>query len=481
VSAPVIWIIFPGVMAIALYAIRRWQRVAIPLAILLAAGLAWLAWRLPVGESIRILPFLPAIELEDTFFFLGRRLVIDNSVRPVLVLIYLSTAFWFGATAVARASRLFIPLGLGIAALLTAAQAVDPFLFAALLIEIAALVSVPILNPPGKRAGRGVMRFLTFQTLGMPFILFTGWMLERVETSPTDTALAVRAALMVALGLAFLMAVFPFYTWIPMLAEEANPYSAAFLFFILPAAVSIFALGLLEQYTWMRADPAVFLALRSLGTLMVASGGIWAAFQRHLGRILGYAATAEIGLSLLALSLSAPLQTGGLQPGGFNLNSLEIFFALLLPRSLGLAVWALALTAVQLRNQDLRFRSVQGLARSLPFASAGLVLAQFSLAGLPLLAGFPVRVALWSVLARENLLIALLVLLGNAGLLVGGVRTLVVLVMGAEEHDWHSLETWAQRAMLVAGMLALLVAGILPQWFLPLMASMAQAFGSAAP
>ncbi len=36
---------------------------------------------------------------------------------------------------------------------------------------------------------------------------------------------------------------------------------------------------------------------------MVVTGGGFAAFQRHLGRIMGYGAIAETGFSMLALSL----------------------------------------------------------------------------------------------------------------------------------------------------------------------------------
>ena len=47
------------------------------------------------------------------------------------------------------------------------------------------------------------MRFLTFQTIGMIFLLFTGWLLGGVETAPADRAAALRTLVFLGLGFAF--------------------------------------------------------------------------------------------------------------------------------------------------------------------------------------------------------------------------------------------------------------------------------------
>jgi NADH-quinone oxidoreductase subunit N len=487
-NAPVVWILFPGIVAMVLFLLRRWERSIHIAGILIAIALAWLAMNLPINERISLAP-LPSpstFTVGETLTILGRRFVLQNDSRPLLALVYLVIAFWFGGAYVAKTSRLFVPAGLGIAALLIAVLAVEPFLYAALLIEVAALASVPILSPPGKPVGRGVLRFLTFQTFGVPFILFAGWMLSGVGTTPEDADLILRVSVLIILGFAFFMAIFPFHTWIPMLAGEEHPYSTAFVFFFIPGIISLFGLEFLNQYNWLRALPWLYLVLGSLGTLMVTIGGIWAAFQRHLGRIFGYAVILEIGLILQALSLLS--NVGSEQTGAPPITALSvdpqvgIYFGLFLPRALGFALWALALSVLKAQTGDLSFDQVEGYGRRYPWVATALTLALLSLAGFPLLAGFPVHLSLWSAVVQESLPFTALSLAGAAGLIAAGVRTLAVLISGYEPMNWSITETRAQIILLGLGCAMLIIAGLFPQWYLPALTRIVQSFlGSPAP
>jgi formate hydrogenlyase subunit 3/multisubunit Na+/H+ antiporter MnhD subunit len=221
-NAPLLWLVLPVLLAVGLYFLRHLRRITVLLGVLLALTFAVLAMWHPIGELITIGPI--SYRLESTLSIFGRQFILENSDRPILVLTHLLAAFWFSGAYITRTSRIFIPLSLVIVSLLTAALAVEPFLYAALIIELVALVSIPLLSPPGQPLARGVLRFLSFQTFGMPFILFVGWILAGVETSPGDLELVATAMILIGLGFAFMLGIFPFHTWIPLLAEAVHPY-----------------------------------------------------------------------------------------------------------------------------------------------------------------------------------------------------------------------------------------------------------------
>jgi len=447
-NAPTIWIIAPIFIAILLLPIRN-QRVLSIIGGLVTILLATAAQFVPIEEAFRFGEF--SIKIDSSLAVLGRILEIKPAEGSLLAIIYGATALWFfGAEASKTATRI-VPYGLLITAFMVASIAVEPFLFAALFIELAVLLSVPLLTRINQPPGRGIVRFLIYQTLAMPFILFSGWLLAGVEASPGDIALAAQSASVLGLGFAFLLAVFPFYNWIPMLMEEAPPFIVGFLLWILPTVTIIFGAGLLDRYSWLRSSPQLVTALQYAGLLMIVTGGLWAATQRHLGRIMAYSSIAETGFSILALSLDPRL-------------GIPILFLLLPARALGLAVWSLSLTVIKNQSETLRFGAVRGLLRSVPFASAGLVLASLSTSAFPLLAGFPARLALWENLSRVSLGAALWLGIGIIGLLTSSFRTMAVLSMAEEYTSWELGEDWLQGIMLGLGMIGIFVLGLFPQF-----------------
>ncbi len=446
-NAPTLWIIIPIALGLLLLFINN-QRLLSVLGGSIAVILAVTAQFIPIEVALRIGSF--SFRIDSTLTVLGRSLVIPSTEGSLLALIYGAAALWFyGAEASKTATRL-VPLGFMIIALMVASLAVEPFLYAALFIEMAILLAIPMLTSIYHPPGKGIVRFLIYQTLAMPFILLAGWLLAGVEASPGDLGLTVQSAAMLGMGFAFLLAIFPLYSWIPLLIEENSPYLVGFLLWILPTITIIFGAGFLDRYSWLRSSPQLILALRYVGLLMVVSGGIFAAFQRHLGRIMAYGSIVETGFSLLALSLDSRL-------------GIPILFLLIPARALGLAVWSLSLTVIKANVETMRFGASRGVLRVTPLAGAGMIVATLSTGAFPLLAGFPSRLALWEGLSRDSMSAALWMAVGIIGLLTSAFRSLAVISMADEYTAWQRHESPTQMTMLGLGMLALFIVGLFPQ------------------
>ncbi len=459
-SAPVIWILTPFIAGLLILILPRGR--FSPLAGGTAAAiLSLVALIFPIDTALLLGSV--SIKISSSVQFFGRSFTLNTADGPLVAVIYGLASLWFFGTQASGSANRFASLGLMIIALLTASIAVEPFLFAALLLTMAAMLVIPLLVPIYQKPGRGVIRFLVYQVFAMPFILFSGWMLAGVEASPGDTGSTLQAGLILGLGFAFLLGVFPLYNWIPMLMQEASPYATGFLLWALPTFTVIFALGFLDRYAWLRTSPQLSSAIQLTGVFMAASGGLFASQQKHIGRIMGYAAIVETGLFVLAM-------------GSRSTELVTTTFLLLIPRGLELAVWALALSIIKRKAYSLRFSEVRGFARKYPAAVAALILSHLSVTGFPLLAGFPSRLALWQELAGQSLAFSFWVFVGLLGLLAAALRTLAVFVMAEEDQTWEWNESWAQTVMLGIGVLGLFALGLFPQILEPFIVNLPALF-----
>lgn len=445
-SAPIIWILIPFVIGILIFFLA--DEYAPFIGGGLSMALALIALLIPIDTAL-LLGSL-SIKISTSIEVLGRSFILSTADGMLLVMIYGVASLWFFGAYAANNAKRFCSLGLMIVALLTASIAVEPFLYAALLLEMAAMLVIPLLIPIYQKPGRGVIRFLIYQTLAMPFILFSGWMLTGVETSAGDLGATTQVGAMLGLGFAFLLGVFPLYNWIPMLMEEASPYVTGFLLWALPTFTVIFALGFLDRYTWITTSPQLSSAIQFAGVLMTATAGLFAAMQKHIGRMAGYAAIAETGLIVLAMGLRSA-------------EVVNLTFLLLIPRGLELAVWALSLAIIKRKVYSLRLSEVRGLARKYPIAVFALLSAHLSMTGFPLLAGFPPRMGLWQELAGQSLSLSFWAFLGILGLLVASIRAMAVFVMAEEGTAWSINESWMHILMLGIGVAGLFLVGIFPQ------------------
>ncbi|MCW5874008.1 MAG: hypothetical protein KIS88_05115 [Anaerolineales bacterium] len=408
-SSAFLWILLPIAVGAALLLYRRKDDTPLYLALGLSFILTWIAWQFPIDVVLQLGSI--SVEIAPTFTFLGRNFTLAEGQRMLLTFIYFAQTLWLLGAFLTRPGQLFPGLSLIAVGLFMAALAVQPFLYAALFLAAAFLVWVPLLVPPGTQPGRGMQRGLIFILFSVPCILFTGWLLTGVEGSPGNVTLVLRAGLLMALGFGFVLALFPFHSWVPMLAQETQPYVLGFLTFFLHSVSLIFLLSFVERYVWLRDNPAVFQLLLAMGSLGVFLGGVWASQQRHLGRLMAFAGMVATGGLLQAIGL-----------GGAA--GLQTFFALWLLQAW--VLWALAacLAVLYRRVPSLQLEQLGPALQRHPLLAATAVAALLALAGLPLLGPFAAHLAIWHGLGQQSVGLLMLSLLGSLGLLTGGLRLL---------------------------------------------------------
>jgi formate hydrogenlyase subunit 3/multisubunit Na+/H+ antiporter MnhD subunit len=471
IAGPLLLLALPLLVAPLIWLLRRWAMIAALLSAGFSALMALMAWSLPLDQPVQL--WGREVALGQTVSVLGRELAMSQADRLDLVFIFLIAAGLFLFAWRVSQGWTFYPLGLALMTVLSGALLVESHIFAVLLLQIAAALCVFLIQGGQAGSTRGALRFLTFVTLAIPPILVTSWLLARYELTPDDTSLLDTSTLLFAFGFAILMGVVPFHTWVPAVSADAPPLVTTFVLGIFYAVVWFVMLDLIESFKWLAGHPDFRTALSYSGYSMIAVGGVLAAVQRRLGRLMGYAALVDMGAALLALGLGT---TAGLNVALFALGT----------RVVNLAVMAMGVSLIRHRAEGDDFDRLVGWGRHVPWATMALVVGGLSLAGLPPGAGFTARWSITRLIAREQAGGALLLLLASVAVSIGVVRALIALMrepvpeyLGSEiveaieaasrskeeeEEKTPEREPRLAAVIIMAGLILCLALGLLPQF-----------------
>ncbi len=408
-SAPFLYIIIPAVLGMILAIFNRNVDRNRIISIVTVSLLALFGLTLPPGSAVNL--GSTTLKMSEGLSVLGRRFSITDGDSPFIVFLFIVVALWFLGSYVVEISHWFFPISLLFIALLVAALASEIFLFAAPLILVAVILSIPLVSPPETSPGRGVIRYLVFQTMALPCILLAGYILTGFETGPSDSTQALLSAMLLGAGFAFLLGIFPFNTWLPQLFEQSPIYVAAFIIITLPMTVFWLMIHFIDTYVWIRTNEQIFVILRLTGVLMVLVGGIWVCFQDNLRRILAYVVMVDSGYLLLSIGTGSQV--------GYEI--LTGFFG---TRALNIGLAALALATIEKQHPTLDLKNLKGIFLNYPFATGGYLVALLSMAGIPLLANFPLRLVLTGELGILDPVVAGLSVAGGVGLVVASARIL---------------------------------------------------------
>jgi formate hydrogenlyase subunit 3/multisubunit Na+/H+ antiporter MnhD subunit len=469
-AGPLPLIILPLAMALIVYFLRRWPIAASLSASVTALVTAGLCLRLP---------------LDDPVYVLGRELVLDHPSQMVVVFILVTAAILFLCTRFTSQSpslpfdgvypeqgrraqdrrqavvvslsnhqdTAFIPFGLAILGLLSGAATIRLFLFAALLLEIAAIIAVFAIQGDQQGSTRAGLRYLVMTALALPCFLVVAWLFELHARNPHNGALAEPAVTLLALGFAILLGVVPFQAWLPAVAVEAPPIVTAFLIGTVNPVLLLLLTSLFQRHPWLIADTQAFQLLTVGGLLTALVGGLLALGQQDFGRLLAYTALSDLGCLLLGLGTTS---IEGLTATAFQLVN----------RSLALVLASVGLTALRRYASSDAFADLGNVGRRMPLISAGLLAGLLSLAGFPLTGGFASRWPIYRLVYQENHLYAIALILSGGAAALGSWRGLLAL-LGPDAHPELEREPIPTAAVMLILTLLCLTLGLFPQLFLP--------------
>jgi len=449
-NAPILWMISPAVISLLLLTIqsRRIRNYTFIIVCLILVGIS-LFTRIDLIGTKRFYTF----DISSTLTILGRSFAIFEEGKFLIQFIYGFNAIWGTSLIIFKKSERIIPLGLLFSALLIAAISVEPFLYSAFFIEIAIIMSIPLMMESGSKEISGVTRYLIFLTLSMPFILLAGWFLAGGEIIPVNPEQLVQATLLLGLGFILWLAVFPFHSWVPMIFSETDPLRSGFILLLLESAFFILILKFINGFVWLREYDVFFQASLFLGAIMSVFGSIGLVFQEKLKRLAGFELLHTIGVILLSI---------GLSPAG----GISLFPNIFGSRILGFSLLCWSISALENSDNGIFPEDIKQVNMLSLISAACMIYSLLVLSGMPLTIGFPPMQVLYQLLAGKFSLVLILLLLSNSFLAIVAFRIIARVVKN--EFEFNKLLIIGKKEIfLLTYLFLLIVIGIFPNLLLP--------------
>jgi multicomponent Na+:H+ antiporter subunit D len=256
-------------------------------------------------------------------------------------------------------------------------------------LEVVSLSAYALTAAGGRGAPRAALRYLLIGSMGASlYLLGVGFVYAATGTlnmtdaaarlAEADPRLVLVAAVLIVVGLAVKMGLFPLHLWMPG-AYSLAPMGGASL--MAPLVTKVSAYALLRVLFWvfgagLLREQAVLLNLLAwAGALAVIVGAVMALLQSDLWRLLAYSSISQMGIVAMGMGLAnEAAMTGGI---------LHIGNDALMKGALFLAATAM-LMRFGVRRVDELWR-LRGRSRWIPPV---VVVSGLSLIGLPPMCGF---------------------------------------------------------------------------------------------
>lgn len=274
--------------------------------------------------------------------------------------------------------------------------------------------------------------------------------------------LIVVGGMLLLIGLFFKLSLAPFHLWTPDVYEGAPAPVGAFL--ATAAKVAVFAVlvrfAILESKNVLASMPFV-LTLIAVACISMLVGNLLALKQNNIKRMLGYSSIAHFGYLLLLVLVGGQ---------NFGIEGFAVYLAIYVVTSMAaFGVVTLMSQADGKRDAD-TLGDYRGLFWRRPYLASIFTLALFSLAGIPLTAGFigkfyvvtaAVGAGFWGWLALA------FVVIGSSIGIFFYLRTIISLFLAKKHMQRFDAELdWGQRTggiMVLGAAVFILAIGIMPQ------------------
>ncbi|MCH7917737.1 MAG: NADH-quinone oxidoreductase subunit N [Planctomycetes bacterium] len=264
---------------------------------------------------------------------------------------------------------------------------------------------------------------------------------------PGSHRILLAAIGLLAAGLAFKIAAFPFHAWAPDAYQGASTPVAAFLATASKAA-GLAALGRVCLVAFAAEARVLSSVLAGLAGLSIIVGSIMALSQTDMKRLLAYSSIAHAGYALLGFVSGTP-------EGAEATMTYVFLYVFMTLGAFGVVI------ALGQRGESLN--GYQGLAAQRPGTAALMLLFLLSLTGIPPTAGFTAKfVVILSIVRAGHLALAVLAVVCSVVWAFVYLRVAVLMYMKEPQEPAPSYFSVAVYTALAVAALVTIIGGIFP-------------------
>ena len=195
-----------------------------------------------------------------------------------------------------------------------------------------------------------------------------------IHDIPVDSGLLTVIYILLLTGALVKAGAMPGHSWIPKMAENAPVSVVAYLPASLDKLLGIYLLARISLSMFV-LSPTLRLLLLIIGALTIILAVMMALVQHNLKKLLAFHAVSQVGYMVLGIGTGVP---AGIAGGIFHMLNNAIYKCCLF----------LGAGAVEKRTGTTELESLGGLAKAMPVTFIAMMIAAFSISGVPPFNGF---------------------------------------------------------------------------------------------